>query len=146
MLIIMKPFKVGDSIIGAGVTGRVHDIGVFHSIILTSDNRKVIVPNAKLSGDSIINFSAMPTRRIELSIGVPGSTDLNLARDILLAVVNAEDKVLKEPAPSVAVSAADAESITFGVYAHVNNADMGSVQTSLTEKIKIAFTIKGIWV
>lgn len=145
MLILFKPFKLGDSIIGAGVTGKVHDIGVFHTIILTGDNRKVIVPNAKLSGDSITNFSAMPTRRIELAISVPGATDLSMARELLLAVVNSEEKVLKDPAASVAVSAADAGAITFGVYAHVNNADMGAVQTALTEKIKIALTMKGIW-
>ncbi len=145
MLIIMKPFKVGDSISAAGITGKVHDIGVFHSIILPSDNRKVIVPNAKLSGDSIVNFSAMPTRRIELSIVVPGATDLNMARELLLAILNSEDKVLKEPVASVSVTAADAAAITFGVYAHVNNADMGSVQTALTEKIKTAFTLKGVW-
>jgi len=145
MLILFKPFKIGDSIIGAGITGKVYDIGVFHTVILTGDNRKVIVPNAKLSGDSITNFSAMPTRRIELAISVPGGTDLSAARELLLAVVNSEDKVLKEPAASVAVSAADAGAITFGVYAHVNNADMGAVQTTLTEKIKIALTMKGIW-
>lgn len=145
MLILFKPFKLGDSIIGAGITGKVHDIGVFHTIILTGDNRKVIVPNAKLSADSITNLSAMPTRRIELAISVPGGTDLDSARELLLAVVNSEEKVLKEPAASVAVNAADAGAITFGVYAHVNNADLGAVQTALTEKIKIAFTMKGIW-
>lgn len=145
MLIMFKPFKVGDSITGAGVTGKVHDIGIFHSIILTSDNRKVIIPNAKLSGDSITNFTAMPTRRVELSIGVPGNTDINAARELLLAVVTAEENVLKDPAPSVSISAADAAAITFSLNASVNNADMGKVQAALTEKIKIAFTMKGIW-
>lgn len=145
MLILFKPFKVGDSIIGAGITGKVHDIGVFSTIILTSDNRKVIVPNAKLSGDSITNFSAMPTRRLELSIGVPGGTDINGARELLLAVLNSEEKVLKDPAPAVMISAADAAAVTFGLYAHVNNPDLGAVQAALTEKIKLALTAKGIW-
>jgi len=145
MIILFKPFKVGESIIGAGITGKVHDIGVFSTIILTSDNRKIIVPNAKLSGDSITNFSAMPTRRIELSIGVPGSSDINGTRELLLAVLNSEEKVLKDPAPAVSITAADAAAITFGLYAHVNNADLGTVQAALTEKIKLALTAKGIW-
>jgi len=145
MIILFKPFKVGDSIIGAGINGKVHDIGVFSTIILTSDNRKVIVPNAKLSSDSITNFTAMPTRRIELSIGVPGGTEINSARELLMAVLNSEEKVLKDPAPSVAIIAADAGAITFGMYAHVNNADLGGVQASLVEKVKLALTAKGIW-
>lgn len=145
MIILFKPFKVGDSITGAGITGKVHDIGIFSTIILSSDNRKIIVPNAKLSGDSITNFSAMPTRRIELSIGVPGSVEINSARELLLAVLNSEEKVLKDPAPVVTITAADAAAITFGLFAHVNNADLGAVQTALTEKIKLALTAKGIW-
>lgn len=146
MLIIMKPFKLGDSISAAGVTGKVHDIGVFHSVILTSDNRKIIVPNAKLSGDSITNFTAMPTRRVELSIVVPGATDIPMVRELLLAVIGTEDKVLAEPAPSVTVSAANAAEISLDVFAQVNNPDLRTVQTSLIEKIKIALNAKGIWV
>jgi len=145
MLILFKPFKVGDAIIGAGINGKVHDIGVFSTIILTSDNRKVIVPNAKLSGDSITNFTAMPTRRIELSIGVPGGTDIAMARELLLAILNSEDKVLKDPAASVTITAADAAAITFALNAHVNNAEMGFVQANLVEKIKLALSAKGIW-
>jgi len=145
MLILLKPFKVGDTITGAGITGTVHDIGVFSSVILTGDNRKVIVPNSKLSGDSITNYTAMPTRKVELAISVPGNTEINPARELLLAIVNSEEKVLKEPAPSVAITAADAANITFGIGAHVNTSDLGVVQSSLTEKIKLAFTAKGIW-
>lgn len=145
MLVLFKPFKVGDAIIGAGVNGKVLDIGIFHSTIATSDNRKVIVPNAKLSNDSITNFSALPTRRIELSIAVPGATDIAACRETLLAVLNSEDKVLKDPAPAVTISAADAAAVTFGLFAHVNNAEMGAVQASLVEKIKLILTAKGIW-
>ncbi|MBP7310377.1 MAG: mechanosensitive ion channel [Candidatus Cloacimonetes bacterium] len=145
MIILFKPFKVGDSIVGAGQTGTVHDIGVFSTTMLTGDNRKIIIPNAKLSGDIITNFSAMPTRKIDMAIVVPGATDMATARELLLAVVNSEEKVLKDPAASVAVSAADAAAITFGISAHVSNADMGAVQTSLIEKIKLALNAKGIW-
>lgn len=145
MLILFKPFKVGDSIIGAGQTGTVHDIGVFSTTMLTGDNRKIIIPNAKLSGDIITNFSAMPTRKIDMTISVPGATDIATARELLLAVVHGEEKVLKDPAPAVAVSAADAATLTFGISAHVHNADLGAVQASLIEKIKLALNAKGIW-
>ncbi|HOH98437.1 MAG TPA: mechanosensitive ion channel [Candidatus Cloacimonadota bacterium] len=145
MLILFKPFKVGDSITGAGVTGTVQDIGIFHSIITASDNRKVIVPNAKLSGDSITNFSALPTRRVELSISVPGTSDINQVRELLRTIVETEAAILKDPAVAVNITDANAGAIVFGIYAHVNNADLGKVQASLVEKIKIVFTEKGIW-
>lgn len=145
MLILFKPFKLGDSITGAGTTGVVHDIGIFHSIVLTSDNRKVIIPNAKLSGDSIINFSAMPTRRLELTINVPGSANISTTRELLLDILNSAEKVAKTPAPAVNISAADAANISFILTAHVNNADLGSVQAAIIEKIKLELTAKAIW-
>jgi len=145
MLILFKPFKVGDSITGAGITGNVQDIGIFHSIITTSDNRKVIVPNAKLSGDSITNFSALPTRRVELSISVPGTSDINQVRELLRTIVETEAAILKDPAAAISITDANAGAIVFGIYAHVNNPDLGKVQASLVEKIKIVFTEKGIW-
>ena len=145
MLILFKPFKVGDTITGAGMTGKVHDIGIFHSIILTSDNRKLIIPNAKLSADSITNFSAMPTRRIELSIAVPGTSDIIQVRDLLAEILSAEDRLLKDPAPVVNLNDANAATITFGLYAHVKSTELGSVQSALVEKIKISLTAKEIW-
>lgn len=146
MLILFKPFKVGDTITGAGMTGKVHDIGIFHCIILTSDNRKLIIPNAKLSADSITNFSSMPTRRIELTVAVPGTSDISAVRSILSDILNSDDRLIKEPAPVVTLNDANAGSITFGLYAHVKGAEMGTVQSALIEKIKITLHSKGIWV
>ncbi|MCB5249398.1 MAG: mechanosensitive ion channel domain-containing protein, partial [Candidatus Cloacimonadales bacterium] len=83
MLLIFRPFKVGDSVIAGGINGKVHDIGIFATTIIPSDGRKVIVPNGKLSNDTITNFSVMPIRRIELSVNVPGNTDINAVRDLL---------------------------------------------------------------
>lgn len=145
MLIIFKPFKVGDTITGAGMTGKVHDIGIFNSIVLTSDNRKLIIPNAKLSADSITNFSAMPTRRIELNISVPGTSDILQVREILSGILSSEEGVLKDPAPIVSLVDANAASITFGVFAHVNSAELSAVQSSIVEKIKLKLTQKEIW-
>ncbi len=145
MLASLKPFKIGDAVIAGGQTGTVHDIGIMSTTILTGDNKKIIVPNAAIAGGAITNFSAMPTRKIELAVAVPGTTDLNKARDILKGILQAESRVLKEPAPGVSIADASAGEIKFGITAHVTNAEMGAVQSELLEKIKLALNQAGIW-
>ncbi|MDD3144214.1 MAG: mechanosensitive ion channel, partial [Candidatus Cloacimonetes bacterium] len=145
MLIGLRPFKIGDAVIAGGQTGTVHDIGILSTTILTSDNKKIIVPNSAIAGGAITNFSAMPTRRVELAIVVPGTTDLNKGRDILKGILDAESRILKDPAPSIAIADASAAEIKYGIAAHVNNADLGAVQASLLENIKQALTAAGIW-
>lgn len=145
MLIGLRPFKVGDTVIAGGQTGTVHDIGILSTTILTSDNKKILVPNSAISGGAITNFSAMPTRKIELALVVPGTTDLNKARDLIMGVINAEPRVLKDPAPSISIAEASAAETKLGIGAHVNNADMGAVQASLLENIKKGLTQAGIW-
>ena len=145
MLLVFKPFRLGDSVIAGGVTGVVHDIGIFQTIILASDNRKVIVPNNKLSNDTITNFTAMPTRRVELSVSVPGTADIATVRDTLQAVIANEAAALKDPPPSIVLTAADDKAIVLGVNVHVKNADYGAVHARLTETIKLALTANGVW-
>ncbi|MFA5281683.1 MAG: mechanosensitive ion channel domain-containing protein, partial [Candidatus Cloacimonadaceae bacterium] len=111
MLLIFRPFKVGDSVIAGGINGKVHDIGIFATTIIPSDGRKVIVPNGKLSNDTITNFSVMPIRRIELSVNVPGNTDINAVRDLLRAVIDSESDLLKDPAPAIVMTDANAAAI-----------------------------------
>lgn len=145
MLMIFKPFRVGDSVTAGGITGIVHDIGIFQTIILASDNRKVMIPNGKLSNDTITNFSAMPTRRVEISVSVPGTTNISAVRDTLLAIVANEAGALKDPAPSIVLTDANAEAIVFGLNVHVQNADYGAVHARLVETVKLALTANGIW-
>ena len=145
MLLIFRPFKVGDSVIAGGINGKVHDIGIFATTIIPSDGRKVIVPNGKLSNDTITNFSVMPVRRIELSINVPGNTDINAVRDLLRAVIDSESDLLKDPAPAIVMTDANAAAIIFGIYANVKNEDYGKVHASMVEKVKLALTTKGFW-
>lgn len=145
MLLIFRPFKVGDSVIAGGINGKVHDIGIFATTIIPSDGRKVIVPNGKLSNDTITNFSVMPVRRIELSINVPGNTDINAVRDLLRAVIDSESDILKDPAPAIVMTDANAAAIIFGIYANVKNEDYGKVHASMVEKVKLALTTKGFW-
>ncbi|MDD2616384.1 MAG: mechanosensitive ion channel [Candidatus Cloacimonetes bacterium] len=145
MLLIFRPFKVGDSVIAGGINGKVHDIGIFATTIIPSDGRKVIVPNGKLSNDTITNFSVMPIRRIELSVNVPGNTDINAVRDLLRAVIDSESDLLKDPAPAIVMTDANAAAIIFGIYANVKNEDYGKVHASMVEKVKLALTTKGFW-
>lgn len=145
MLILFRPFKVGDMVVAAGTTGKVEEIGIFNTIILTSDNKKIIIPNTPIAGGAITNFSAMPTRRIELSIAVPGNTEIAKARDILQGLMDADERILKAPAASIVIEDATPGEIKFGVYPHVKNEDMGAVQADLTEKIKLRLSEHGIW-
>ena len=146
MLLVYKPFKVGDSVIAGGINGKVHDIGIFQTVIIPSDGRKVIIPNGKLTNDTITNFSALPTRRVEISVSVPGTADIAAVRDLLRAVMESESDVLKDPAPSIVITDANAATIVYGLYVHVNSADYGKVHASMVEKVKLALTTKGIWV
>ena len=145
MLLIFRPFKVGDSVIAGGITGKVEDIGIFSTTIIPSDGRKVIIPNGKLSNDTITNFSALPTRRIEISINVPGNTDINAVRDLLREVLESEIDILKDPAAAIVMTDANAGAIVFGIYAHVNTPNFGKVHASLLEKLKLALNTKGFW-
>lgn len=145
MLLIFRPFKVGDSVIAGGITGKVEDIGIFSTTIIPSDGRKVIIPNGKLSNDTITNFSALPTRRIEISINVPGNTDINAVRDLLREVLESEIDILKDPAAGIVMTDANAGAIVFGIYAHVNTPNYGKVHASLLEKLKLALNTKGFW-
>lgn len=145
MLIGLRPFKIGDAVIAGGQTGTVHEIGIITTTILTSDNKKIMVPNGAIAGGAITNFSAMPTRKIELSVVVPGTTDLNKARDLIRGIMNADSRILTNPAAGIAIADASAAEIKFGIAAHVNNADMGAVQSDMLEKIKRSFNEAGIW-
>lgn len=145
MLILFKPFKLGDAVTAAGNSGIVHDIGIFHSVIVTSDGKKVIIPNSAITGGAITNLSAMPTRRVELVFSVPGNTEINKVRELLMSYLTADERILKDPAPAVGITEASAAEIKFGVYAHVKNSDLGAVQAALVEKVKLGFTTAGIW-
>ena len=145
MLMVFKPFRIGDYVIAGGVEGVVQDIGMFQTVIIPTDGRKVMVPNGALAGSTITNFSSLPTRKVELAIGVPGNTDIATMRGILKAILDSEELVLKDPAATITITAADAGAISFAVSASVKNEDFGKAHASLVEKIKLSLTEKGIW-
>lgn len=104
LIILFKPFKVGDFIVAGGTMGTVVEIQIFCTILNGPDNRREIVPNAKITGDNITNFSAIDKRRVDLVIGISYNSNIKKAKEVLMSVVTSDSRVLKDPAPVVAVS------------------------------------------
>ncbi|HCH32848.1 MAG TPA: mechanosensitive ion channel protein MscS [Oceanospirillaceae bacterium] len=139
MLIIARPFTVGDFIEAAGVAGVVEKIGYFSSQMKTGDNREIIVPNNQIYGGVIVNASAKPTRRIDLIIGVGYGDDLPKAEHILLQCIAADQRILAEPDATVAVAELADSSVNFIVRPWVKATDYWAVRWHLTKQIKLAF-------
>ena len=144
LLIIFRPFHVGDSIEAGGIIGKVEKITIFNTVILSADNREIIVPNGSIYGGTIINVSARDTRRIDLVFGISYGDDLKKAKDILMAVMESDERILKDPVPTVALSELANSSVNFVVRPWVLTGDYWVVRWDLTEKIKLAFDENGI--
>ena len=144
LVVIFKPFKVVDYIEGAGVAGTVREIHVFTTTLITPDNKRVTVPNSKLTSDNIINYTAEPIRRVDMSIGVSYSDDLDKVKQVLLNVVPTFPGVLPDPEPQIAVAAMADSSVNFVVRPWVNTSDYWNVFFGLTETIKKQFDAEGI--
>jgi len=144
MLIIFRPFKAGDFIEAAGIMGTVKNISIFSSILRTGDNREIIVPNGKVYGDVITNYSARETRRIDMVVGIGYDSDIKLARDTLKELVEKDERILKDPETLIAVSELADSSVNFVVRPWVKSSDYWSVKFSLNEAIKLTFDERGI--
>lgn len=144
MIILFKPFKVGDVVTAAGVTGSVTEVGIFNSIFTTPDNQKIIIPNGAITSASITNINANDTRRIDLLIGIGYNDDIKKAKDVLNSIVTENEKVLIDKGITVAVSELADYSVNFVVRAWVNTPDYWDVKFALTETIKTTFDKEGI--
>ncbi|MBN2376163.1 MAG: mechanosensitive ion channel [Sedimentisphaerales bacterium] len=144
LLIIFRPFKEGDYIEGAGTAGIVEEIRIFTTSLATPDNKKVIIPNSKLTGDNIVNYTAKGTRRLQLIVGVSYNADLDKTRSALQAVLDREDRILKDPETTIAITELAESSVNFVVRAWVNSADYWNVHFNLTEGIKKQLDSQGI--
>ena len=144
MLIIFKPFKVGDFVEAAGIAGVVEELRIFNTMLRTGDNREIIVPNSQISGGIITNFSARDTRRIDLVIGIGYEDDIQKAKKILEQIMQSDERILKEPAPVILVSELGESSVDFAVRPWVNSGDYWNVRSDLLETIKREFDAKGI--
>jgi small conductance mechanosensitive channel len=144
LMIIFRPFKVGDFIEGAGVAGIVQAIQIFTTTLKTGDNKTIIIPNAKLSGDNIINYSAEETRRVDMTVGVAYDADLSKVKAVLNEIIGKEDRIHTDPAPQVAVAELADSSVNFVVRVWTDTADYWGVKFDITETIKNRFDDEGI--
>lgn len=144
MLIIFKPFSIGHFVEAAGIAGVVEKITVFNTIFRTGDNKEIIVPNSQIYGGTIVNVSAKPTRRVDMVFGIGYDDDMKKAREIMLEVIGADERVLKDPEVVIAVNELADSSVNFVVRPWVNSADYWGVKWDLTENIKAAFDANGI--
>ena len=144
LIVLFRPYKVGDFIEGAGVSGSVENVQIMTTILKTGDNKQVIIPNSKIMGSIITNYSANATRRVDMVIGVSYSDDLDKVRSIIQELVAADDRILDEPACTIAVSALADSSVNFVVRPWVKTPDYWPVMFALTEAIKKRFDQEGI--
>lgn len=139
MILILKPFKVGDFIEAEGHGGVVKEIQVFHTILETPDGRTIILPNAPVSNGSIVNKSTKPVRRVDMVFGIGYGDDIDKARDVIKKYVDSDVRVLKDPAYDILVSSLGDSSVNFSVRLWVNTADYWAVMFDTTENIKKEF-------
>jgi len=144
MLVVFRPFNAGDFIDAGGVMGVVETIGIFSTTLRTGDNKQVIMPNGAIYGGAITNYSAKPTRRIDMVFGIGYNDDIRKARDIMQGIIDADERILKEPETLIAVAELADSSVNFNVRPWVNSGDYWPVRFDLTEKIKLAFDKNGI--
>ena len=144
LLIVFRPFKVDDFIEAAGTKGIVENIHIFTTQLRTPDNKTVIIPNAKLTGDNIINYSAKGTRRLDLVIGVSYGDNLKKVRQVLEDILAKDDRVLDDPPAKVAVLDLADSSINFAVRPWVKAADYWDVRFDTLEAAKTCFDAEGI--
>ena len=143
LILLFRPFRVGEWIEAQGVSGTVNSIQIFHTVLKTGDNKTVIVPNGALSNGHITNFSREPRRRADIGIGIDYSSDIQLARQILLEI--AEDpRVLREPAPVVLVTSLGESSVNLSLRVWVATADFWPVTFAFTEQAKERLTAAGV--
>ncbi|WP_415904007.1 mechanosensitive ion channel family protein [Neptuniibacter sp. QD48_55] len=144
MLVIFKPFREGDFVEAAGVAGVVEHIQIFNTIMRTGDNREVIIPNGSIYSGVITNYSARDTRRVDMVFGIGYDDDLRKAKEILNEIIAADERILKDPAPVVAVSELADSSVNFVVRPWVKSADYWAVLWDTTETVKLRFDEEGI--
>jgi len=144
LLTIFRPFKAGDYVEAGGSAGIIEEISIFNTILKTPDNRKVIIPNSKVTGDNITNYSAKDVRRVELKFGIGYSDDIKKAKEVIEKVLKADTRVLNDPAYTVAVLELGDSSVNFAVRPWVKTSDYWPVLFDITENIKLSFDNNGI--
>jgi small conductance mechanosensitive channel len=144
LIVLFRPYKVGDWIEGGGVSGAVEEVQILTTVLKTGDNKRVIIPNSQIMGSTITNYSANETRRVDLVVGVSYSDDLDKVRKELEGLVAADERILDDPAVTIAVSELADSSVNFVLRPWVKTEDYWGVYFDLTEAIKKRFDEVGI--
>ncbi len=144
LIIIFRPFSKGDFVEAGGATGVIDNITIFTTTMTTPDNKEIIVPNGGIMGGNITNFSARPTRRVDMVFGISYDDDIRKAKALLEEIIAADDRVLAEPAPVIVVGELADSSVNFLVRPWVNAADYWGVYWDTTETVKLKFDEAGL--
>ena len=144
LIILFRPFKVGDVIEAAGQIGSVQEIGILMTIMHSGDNKKIVIPNAAIMGGTIINITANDTRRVDMTVGVSYSDDLDKVQDIILDVLKADERILDDPAPQVVVGELADNSVNFTVRPWCKKEDYWGVFFDFQKTIKQRLDKEGV--
>jgi small conductance mechanosensitive channel len=144
LMILFRPIRVGDFIEGAGTAGTVEEIAIFTTTLVTPDNKTVIIPNAALTGGNIVNWTVKGTRRVDMVMGIGYTDDIDKAKQIMADILAKDPRVLKDPAPAIAVSELADSSVNFVVRPWVKASDYWGVHNDTHEAVKKAFDAQGI--
>ena len=144
LIVLFRPYKVGDFIEGAGISGSVEQVQILTTVLKTGDNKQVIVPNSQIMNSIITNYSANNTRRVDMVVGVSYDDDLDRVRQTIRELVAADERILADPECTIAVSALADSSVNFVVRPWVKTTDYWGVMFGLTEAIKKRFDQEGI--
>ena len=139
IILLIRPFNVGDYVEGSGHSGTIEKIGIFYTHMTTVDNKLILIPNGSLANGSIVNYSAKELRRVDLTFGVGYEQDILKVKRVLSNIVEAHDLILKTPEPFIALSNHGDSAINFVVRVWVNNSDYWKVHFDLLESVKVAF-------
>lgn len=144
MLMIFRPFKVGDWVEAGGASGAVEQVGIFATVFKTGDNKQIIVANSAITGGNITNYSAKDTRRVDMVFGIGYGDDIKQAKKILKDILDKDDRVLKDPAPTIALSELADSSVNFVCRPWVKSGDYWAVLFDTNEAVKLAFDAAGV--
>lgn len=144
VILVLKPYRLGDFIEAKGFSGTVREIQMFNTILTTGDNRRIIIPNGQLSTSAMINYSSEDNRRLEVSIGIGYDDDIEKARQVMQSIIDADERTLKNPEPIIKVGELADSSVNFIVRVWVARGDYWGYRVDLLEKVKKAFDSEGI--
>ena len=145
IILVFRPYKVGDYIeASTGASGKVTDIQIFHTVLTTSDNKVIFVPNGSMSNAVVTNYNRKETRRLQFTFGVEYGTDFEFAKSVLLEIINKDSRILKDPEPFIAVSELADSSVNIIVRVWVNSDDYWNVNFDMNKNVYATFNEKGI--